>query len=380
MKRFLNYILIMLLIGANHSCQDMDETYKEFIIPNGIVYPGKATSAVVCPGKYRAKVAWLRGADPKVTKATVFWNNYTDSIDMDIPAGLDTIGCLVEPMEENTYTFIIKTYDDDGNVSIPVEVTGNVYGDRYQSGLYNRPITGEELDDDGTWTINWGTADKSNGATATEMAYTTRGGGTRKLTIPVSDLITEITDQKGGAEFQYRTIFLPDSFAIDTFYTGYTVRQIPKASPKQIDRSGWTVTASSNAANSQAPNGAPEMVIDGDLTTYWHSQHKPSSPGYPHWLAFDMKRDIEVVSVEVTPRNKYPEQSFTGFIIQGSMDGTSWVDYGTFTLEPVASKTQSYTIDGSPRMRHIRIYMNVPGTTIHAHLAEFSVTGFYAVD
>jgi hypothetical protein len=352
----------------------MDESYDEYIIPNGIVYPGKATSPVVCPGHNRAKVVWLRGNDPKVIKARVYWNNYTDSIEINVPQDVDTISCLIGPLEENTYTFIIRTYDLDGNVSIPVEVTGDVYGDIYQGSLFNRTITGEEVNDQGKWTINWESVGKNSTAIATEMEYITNDKIIQQLIIPVSANVTEITNQKPGAGFQYRTLYLPDSLAIDTFYTAYIAGEIP-LSP--VNKSGWTVTASSDARDTQAPNGAPEKVIDGDNTTFWHSKHKPSSPGYPHWLAFDMKKEVEVWQVQLTHRQSYPEQSFKGFTIQGSNDGANWVNYGSFTMLPQALVTQTFDIESKPRIRYIRVYMDVPGTTVHAHLGEFSVVGFY---
>lgn len=236
MNRILYYITIVFITGAFASCEKMDETYKEFIIPNGIVYPGKATSAVVCPGKYRAKVAWLRGADPKVTKAKVFWNNYTDSVGVDIPEGLDSIGCLVEPLEENTYTFIIKTYDNDGNVSIPVEVSGKVYGDIYQSGLYNRSISSENRSTNNLWTIMWGTADETDGIIATYLEYEKSDGNTGFLRIPVFSNVTKITDA-AGSDYKYRTLFLPDSLAIDSFYTDFEVRPLPDISYWQFNLS-----------------------------------------------------------------------------------------------------------------------------------------------
>jgi len=375
MKRQLYFFIILLIASTFSSCEKMDDTYKEFIIPDGIIYPGKATDPLAYPGKNRAKLVWLKGTDPKVTEAKIFWNNYTDSILVPMPKGQDTVSCIVGPLEENTYTFIIKTYDEEGNISVPVEVNGKSYGYTYQSGLFNRMKNNEVMTgSDGAWTIYWETADK--GAIATEIEYKTSDGMV-KTEVPVTDNEIVIKSAIIGTTYRYRTSYMPDTLSIDTFFSGYTEGIVPEPSPELVEKSGWIVTASSNAADTQAPNGGPERTIDGDITTFWHTQHKPSSPGYPHWLAFDMGRDVKVFYIELTPRDKYPEQSFKGFIIQGSEDGITWTDYGSFTLDPVASKTQAFTLEGSPvTMRHIRIFMNVPGTTIHAHLAEFNVYGF----
>ncbi len=373
MKRIINYLLLAIFACTMFCCEEMDHTYKEYIVPNGIHYPGKATNPVVCPGRYRVKIQWLKGTDPKVVKAEIYWNNYTEMDTVDYPEDQDTISSLIGSLEENNYTFVIKTYDTEGNVSIPVEITGAIYGDIYQSGILNRAIKSSATDNNAEWKIEWEKADTKKGAFMLEFEYRTTAG-VKKLLVPATENTTIIKDQQGGSEFKYRTCYLPDSLAIDTFYTDYSVGEIP-LSP--ISKSGWTATASSDARDTQAPNGAPEKAIDSDITTFWHSKHKPSSPGYPHWLAFDMKKEAEVWQVQLTHRQSYPEQSFSGFRIQGSNDGATWTDYGSFTMLPQALVNQTFNIESKPRIRYIRVYMDVPGTTVHAHLGEFTALGFY---
>ena len=58
----------------------------------------------------------------------------------------------------------------------------------------------------------------------------------------------------------------------------------------KLDRSGWTVTASSQEASGEgAGNGVASCIIDGNNSTFWHSQWSGSEPGYPHWFMIDMK-------------------------------------------------------------------------------------------
>ena len=57
-----------------------------------------------------------------------------------------------------------------------------------------------------------------------------------------------------------------------------------------LNRSEWTVTASSQEASGEgAGNGVASCIIDGSNSTYWHSQWSGSEPGYPHWFMIDMK-------------------------------------------------------------------------------------------
>lgn len=369
------YIILSIIFSILFfSCGEMDEIYQEYVVADGIIYPGKATSPLVSAGKGRVQVSWLGGTDPKVVRAKIYWNNYTDSVELTIPENADTIRYIVEGLEENTYTFIIKTYDANDNVSIPVEVSGRTYGHLFQSSLFNRNISNVVVSEDDGWIIEWKTGDISKGAVFSEVLYIDSKGVEQISIVPIDDMTSTIHDFRGGTEYRYRTAYLPEEGAIDIFYTDYNVLKIP---PLKVKKDRWIVTASSDARDSQAPNGAPQMVIDDNPNTFWHSQHRPSSPGYPHWIAVDMKNEIEVEYVELTPRSSYPEQSFNQFTIQGSMDGENWTNLGDFNLEPVGLKVQKFVLEGNPTMRHMRIYMT-RGGTVHAHLAEFSVFGSYA--
>src|SRR5690606_8281285 len=106
-------------------------------------------------GDKRIKLSWLRGTDPRVQTARIFWNNYTDSVELTVPANVDTVSYVIESISENTYSFMIHTYDDEGNKSIPIEILGTVYGDNYRNLLSNRLqkstyYVGQDL------TLNWG--------------------------------------------------------------------------------------------------------------------------------------------------------------------------------------------------------------------------------
>lgn len=370
MKKYIcittTYICLLLLF----SCEKMDDNYKEYVVRDGIIYPGKATSPFVAAGEKRVQVSWLRSADPKVVKAKIYWNNYTDSVDLDITPELDTIRYLIDNLEENTYTFIIKTFDAKGNVSIPVEVSGRAYGPIYKAGLFNRNIAQEKVSEDEGWVISWEMGDITRGAAFTELSFRNSKNEPMTVITPIENMATIVTDFKRG-EYQYRTGYIPEIGAIDTFYTEYISRTMP---PQKINKAEWVATASSDARDTQAPNGAPDKAIDDDPNTFWHSRHSPSSPGYPHWIAIDMKKEIKVEYVELTPRATYTNQSFNKFIIQGSMDGINWTDYGDFYLEPVGLKVQQFVLEENPTMQHIRIYMT-QGGSVHAHLAEFSVYG-----
>ena len=70
----------------------------------------------------------------------------------------------------------------------------------------------------------------------------------------------------------------------------------------ELDRSGWTVTASDQYSDVVGVKDGPGAhVIDGDPSTYWHSKYSPDQP-YPHSLTFDMKSEQDIAAFSYQPR------------------------------------------------------------------------------
>ena len=69
----------------------------------------------------------------------------------------------------------------------------------------------------GKLTINWlGTVEKSIGC---DIEYTNITGGKVKKRVPTTENVTIYTDV--ARDLKYRTLYLPEKTAIDTFYTVY---------------------------------------------------------------------------------------------------------------------------------------------------------------
>ena len=210
------YTILAAVIFLLPSCKDPNSIFDEYIIPNGRSYPGMAIDAVAFPGKERVELSWKKGTDPKVVKARIFWNNGTDSVEVAVSKNADILSRIISPLSENTHSFFIRTYDDEGNVSVPVEVIGTVYGDIYQSSLFNRMIKSALCDSEDILQIEWNSADVTE--TGIYLNYTSINGDSKTLPIPNTETSTTIADLKVGSEILYQTAFKPDSQAIDEFY------------------------------------------------------------------------------------------------------------------------------------------------------------------
>lgn len=227
--------LAILFCSILASCAKMDD-YKKFTEGGEISYTGKLDSVRINSGKYRVVLNGLFLADPKVKKCVVYWNNKADSVVVPVTrtANVDTLKLAITNISEGVQNFIIYTYDDAGNRSIPVYRTGRVYGDRYQATLANRGVNSAFTNETGVSTIEWGGMDRVSGVFATEVIYTDNSNAEKTVRIPIDVSNYVIPNFKEKGTIKYRTLFLPDTLSIDTFYTAYTDMYIPKFSKVDV--------------------------------------------------------------------------------------------------------------------------------------------------
>jgi hypothetical protein len=371
MKKKINLYLILVIIifiSLFPACKKMDATYTKFVVPAGITYPGKANSLVAHSGINRIQLSWLRGTDPKVVKARIFWNNFTDSVEVAIAANQDVINYTIENLPENTYSFIVKTYDNKGNVSIPVEAIGTSYGESYKKTLLNISVSKTTISLGDSLAVTWGAADITNGAIATEVRYKDATGKMVVVRSAISKTSTDIPNFTGPT-FEYRTIFLPNLFAIDTCYTSYSVYN----DIYLLLKKGMTITADVFEPTAQLPNGSPDLLLDDNVETYWHSR-QVATLKFPHWLAVDLQKERFIQKVVLNARTSNFSNNFTAFTIQKSIDGINWVDCQAYTFG-TATGPQTFTLTAPVTTRYIRFYLT-KGPQYYAHLAEITVWGY----
>ncbi len=328
-------IYINILIGTillSPSCKKMDDTYKDFIVPSGKVYPAKAAHAKVYSGKNRVKVSWLASPDQTLEKARIFWNNFTDSIDITIPRDKDTINCLMSNLAENNYSFMIHTYDHEGNISVPVEVSGKSYGDLYQSSIYTRIIKSLTTDVSGKVTIAWETADITNGAQDTKIWYTDLQGEEKTAIVASGQQEITIADYQFQTPFKYRTKYLPDSTCIDVFYSDF----IENEQYFTLEKKGWSIAAFSSQVNTTDANVVGNVIDGNSTTTRWHS----ANVAYPHWVTIDFGGEVSVAkfgvwasTVDVTAAPGFDVRLPGRVRFEVSTDNTNWTNLGEFPFE-----------------------------------------------
>jgi hypothetical protein len=103
--------------------------------------------------------------------------------------------------------------------------------------------------------------------------------------------------------------------ALDGSGVKNTILIIVNMTVQDLSRVGWTVTASDEKASD---GGGKDAILDGNLTTYWHSMWGPDVP-LPHWLLVDMKQIQDVAQVRIIRRAANTDTKTV--VVETSLDG-----------------------------------------------------------
>lgn len=293
MKNTIFIIFIGVILGFS-SCDSQTDIYEKYIVPNGLTYPGPALEAMSYPGDRRIKISWLRGTDPRVETAKIFWNNYTDSVELAVEAGIDTVNYIIAPIAENTYSFMIHTYDSEGNKSIPVEVLGTVFGENYRSMLANRLLKSTYYDGQDLL-LRWGTAESTE--TSIEVSWMNSGDNTRQtVTVEPSETETLLPYFDVENPLTYSSTHKPDSLAIDVVQAIATERMINPVI--EILKASWTAYP---LPGDMGINGSYPLsrLWDGNFGNFMHSTDPVTLPCTFTW---DLGLTAKLSRMKLWPR------------------------------------------------------------------------------
>lgn len=247
----------LILIGVLGACTKMDEPYKEVIKDGAIIYPARPDSLKALSGNNRIVLSWIV-SDPKINRFMIYWNQGADSLELPVTSaidGHDTMRVPIENLTEGIYNFKVYSFDRDNHQSIASEATGTAYGQQYASTITNRFIDKLSVVN-GTVLIAWTLPD--NGTLGEQITYKDQDDSTRTLFVPVSDT-AKLPDFASGDSVHYRTLYLPDPLAVDTFYTRYeSVYVEPKLFEVELDRLELSVIQL--PGDYTIPNGASNTV------------------------------------------------------------------------------------------------------------------------
>lgn len=228
MKKNTLYAFLAAILTLCVSCDGMDAPYEQFIEDGPIIYIGKADSLEAFAGRNRIKLFWQMRNDPRGVEARIYWKDHTDSVKVTLDRSQKVAECIIDSLQEASYVFEVIIYDKYGHSSLPVEITGEVYGDIYLNYLNPRSYTkksGKAVyynKDTKKWEMILNMI-RDETLVNTEVVYINENGEEKTLSWSDSASYTfTLEGYKEGNPVKYRSCFLPQEGAIDEFWTDYT--------------------------------------------------------------------------------------------------------------------------------------------------------------
>lgn len=317
-KKYLSLILISLFTFL--ACSKMNDKHDLYLQEGEIMYIGRVDSAKILPGHNRFLLRyWI--TDMRAKELMIYWNQMKNSLIVPIPAhqSSDSIDVLIgdkdDIMPEGNYTFQLISSDGGNLRSIIFEKLGNVYGAQFSSMLSDRFVKSLDYDSDkGEISINWGEPSSAR-EIGVEMTYFT---GEKKNVVQYTNaemgsktVLNDVNVEKGVS---YRTMFLPEPLAIDTFFRA----SVPLTILQNVALHKPVKTSS---ILNDSYDGS--KAVDGIVSTAsrWITI---AGEGLEHWIEVDLGKEYSLYSFKVH-KHLYNEFLLPNFTFQIQKNG-EWVD------------------------------------------------------
>ena len=139
-------------------------------------------------------------------------------------------------------------------------------------------------------------------------------------------------------------------------------------------RTGEDIVPTVVACSSAEPGeGDAEHLVDGDLSTIWHSQYGVTLTKYPHSVTVDMGRDLTAKGVSIWQRQNGPNGNVKNFKFEVSEDGKQWREVVASQLKQGAAE-QKFAFAKPEKLHYWRFTgLNEHGGREFASLAEIRV-------
>lgn len=142
----------------------------------------------------------------------------------------------------------------------------------------------------------------------------------------------------------------------------------------QLNRAGWTAEANTQELSGEGSgNGIAGCVLDGNFSTYWHSQWQGGNHVLPHELIVDTKEEYTFTQFAMMQRQNesYTDTGDGEFYV--SSDKVAWVKVGTFAMQKILS-TQMFAITPT-KGRYFMIRITRSNRDLNCSLSEVYAYG-----
>lgn len=375
MKRIHYNLLIILALSFLVSCEDFMDVHEEYIEGGEIIYSPKTDSIAFIAGRERIMFRFWLYNSPNVETVNLYWNNDLDSLIVPVTpsTGLDSTDVVLPGMDEKSYTFNVHTVDKYGHPSLTVTDFGTSYGEIFQSSLTNRRIKSVSITDEGG-EIGWYSAAES--LVRNEIRYETNDGATAVVKMPASANSALCPGAKTGSTFEYRSLYIPEEEAIDTFAVEWTVYETPFPDIFAYNKSDWTIVSWSDQEVSDG--GGVASLLDGDLSNYWHSQWSDGGRPLPHWVVIDLTSSKRICRIDSWRRPGNTDAKTAQYFVSDNPDpdAAAWVKIA----EGVFGSGDKLTFDipdpaSTDKGRYLKLYLPDSNRDNNTSIAEITLYG-----
>jgi len=386
MKDMIKYVLCGAALLFMTACGDMYEIHEKYLKMGEETYIGLVDNLEANSGFNRIELRWTLNADPRISKCVITWDENEPAVEVPISSDRninDTISTIIS-LAEGKYIFDVVSMSESGKSSLTQTVSGEVYGSNYQEGLNVQAISSMEASLAGV-TINW---IQTEGCTGTELIYTNADGVVKTVSVTPEDESTLLPDAVLGTSFSLVSKYKESDEMIDEiptlakeidFPTYYVVssEEWSTVSDQYIeaDRSSWTITASTEETVGEGTSGFAYCVLDGDLSSFWHSQWRGDGayPPLPHELVIDMQQTTDILSIELARRQNNKDTKNITFSI--SADGTNWTELGELKFpNDVAPNAKILLLPRAVQGRYLRAVVTASNNSVNASISEIKCT------
>jgi hypothetical protein len=232
----LKYIYMVTILAMVAACSSMDDKYKDFVDDGPINYLTKITDITVIGERNRVQFILPKSDDLRGKTAVIYWSNRSCSHEEAINPAEES-RFYINDLAEGTYIFEIILKDDEGNSSLPISITGVVYGDIYEQYLSNRVILSRRIVNGNTELTFAEVTDTT--MLRTEIEWSRNGQVQGPFIIDTSPV--HLIEGLDAGSFKYRSFYKPGT--ADEFHSSYTFDLLtPTADDIAYDRLTKTFT------------------------------------------------------------------------------------------------------------------------------------------
>jgi hypothetical protein len=375
MKKIFNILLVFTVLTGLFSCDGMMDVHQKYIEDGEIVYMPKPESVEFLAGRERVVLRIVLYNSPNAKSVDIYWNNRNDSLIYPVTpsTGLDTIEIEIPNLEEKSYTFTVWTTDAYSNHSLPVTGFADAYGDLFQSSLTNQPVWRVSLTEEGG-EITWSSAVEH--LVCTEVRYFNKDDEIQTIVSPATAATTVCTNVKNSSRFTYRSLFLPEVNAVDTFYVDWVEHETPFPEMLLLNKAEFRVLEVSSEAE-----GGMHAIIDNNLNTFWHSKWSGGLAPFPHWIIMDLGVPRNICRIEIYRRmnSEYTDTKTVQFSVgdEPVYNADSWKNIGEVVFSNIIGENlmildvpDSVDTDG----RYLRLWLpDNNGRQTYAAIAEIYI-------